>query len=98
MISDLIRQNDSLSDRATCVLDLACGSGRFTIPLAKVGIEFVGLDFSSATGGTRDMVLVGARSTRLPGHSAPFMPGVSTEAAPFGGTRRIAISPTLRRL
>jgi ubiquinone/menaquinone biosynthesis C-methylase UbiE len=28
------------------VLDLACGSGRFTIPLAKAGIEVVGLDSS----------------------------------------------------
>ena len=30
------------------VLDLACGSGRFTIPLANAGIEVVGLDFSPA--------------------------------------------------
>jgi ubiquinone/menaquinone biosynthesis C-methylase UbiE len=34
--------------RGRSVLDLACGTGRFTIPLAKAGIEVVGLDFSPA--------------------------------------------------
>lgn len=39
---------DEARRRGGPVLDLACGSGRFTIPLAKAGIEVTGVDFSLA--------------------------------------------------
>ncbi|UFS92888.1 methyltransferase domain-containing protein [Bradyrhizobium daqingense] len=35
-------------ERGRRVLDLACGSGRLTIPLAQAGLEVVGADLSSA--------------------------------------------------
>jgi 2-polyprenyl-3-methyl-5-hydroxy-6-metoxy-1,4-benzoquinol methylase len=34
-------------DRGAHVLDLACGSGRLSIPLAKAGLQVVGGDLSS---------------------------------------------------
>src|SRR5579862_6576000 len=34
--------------RGGVVLELACGSGRFTVPLAQLGIKVVGADISEA--------------------------------------------------
>ena len=31
----------------TSVLDIGCGAGRFTIPLAERGMKVVGIDYSS---------------------------------------------------
>lgn len=39
---------ETACERGGCVLDLACGSGRLTVPLAQAGLEVVGADLSSA--------------------------------------------------
>lgn len=39
---------ETACERGGRVLDLACGSGRLTIPLAQAGLEVVGADLSSA--------------------------------------------------
>ncbi|WP_347338454.1 class I SAM-dependent methyltransferase [Bradyrhizobium forestalis] len=39
---------ETACERGGCVLDLACGSGRLTVPLAQSGLEVVGADLSCA--------------------------------------------------
>ena len=39
---------ETASERGGSVLDLACGTGRVTIPLAQVGLQVVGGDVSAA--------------------------------------------------
>lgn len=40
---------ETARERGGRVLDLACGSGRLTIPLAQAGLDIIGADLSSAT-------------------------------------------------
>ena len=49
-VDSRLRGNDSTEDsRNTKVLDLYCGSGFFTLPLAKAGIDVVGVELDPAS-------------------------------------------------
>lgn len=68
------------------VLELACGTGRVTLPVARAGIEVVGLDLSAG------MLAIARRKAAAEGMRATFVRGTMTRFS-LGRTFRLILIP-----
>src|SRR6476660_2690004 len=48
LVTDIPFYEEEARKAGGCVLELACGTGRLTIPIAQSGVEIVGLDLSGS--------------------------------------------------